>query len=185
MGYYYKRSHCATNCQEGWSLPLTRQTEGQSVLTKAILKCSLRLQTPYTERGQRICEICLFYTILQSVTNSLGNLCSLKSRQLATQRLYRKLGVLETTIALNNNQSPVSSAKITVKFPESCHGPDGWLPASHREGTGSIPGQSIADFWSIKWQWDRVVFDFPLSVPFYHCPILIQSSPTLYNNLSN
>ena len=29
------------------------------------------------------------------------------------------------------------------------------MPASHRRGPGSIPGQSIWDLWWTKWHWDR------------------------------
>jgi hypothetical protein len=39
------------------------------------------------------------------------------------------------------------------------------IPASHRGGPGSIPGQSMWDLWWTKWNWDRFFheyFGFPL-----------------------
>jgi hypothetical protein len=57
-----------------------------------------------------------------------------------------------------------------------CHGSCGKSPASHRGGPGSIPGQSMWDFWWKKWHWDRFplppkYFDFPRSISFHRCCI--------------
>jgi len=52
----------------------------------------------------------------------------------------------------------------------------GYSPACYRGELGSIPGQSLWDFWWQKWHWDRYFFEFfgfPLSVSFYLCSILI------------
>jgi len=50
------------------------------------------------------------------------------------------------------------------------HGSGGSLPARHREGPGSSPGQSVWDLWWTKWHWDRFCsefFGFLLSASFY------------------
>jgi hypothetical protein len=55
-----------------------------------------------------------------------------------------------------------------------CNGSDGYSPASHRGGPGSIPGQSMWDLWWTKWHWDRFFseyFGFPLSISFHRCSI--------------
>jgi hypothetical protein len=49
-------------------------------------------------------------------------------------------------------------------------------PASHRGGPGPLPRQFMWDLWWTKWHWDRVFsqrFDFPLSISFHQCSILI------------
>ena len=55
-------------------------------------------------------------------------------------------------------------------FRHSCHGPccdtDSLSSASHREGPGSIPDQSMWDMWWTKRHWDRSLYEYfflPLS----------------------
>ena len=54
------------------------------------------------------------------------------------------------------------------------HSSGDWSLVSHRGGLGSIPGQSMRDFWWTQWHWVKLFtedFFAILSVSFYQCYI--------------
>lgn len=68
------------------------------------------------------------------------------------------------------------AAKIIEDWCRPCYGSGCWSPASHRQSSGSIPGQSIGDIMCTDWRWDRIFSGCvycPLSLSYHECSVRV------------
>jgi hypothetical protein len=123
--------------------------------------CKHVLRTPHA--GRNVCRLWVMLTNLAAcITMSL-----LKTLLHVRRRI-------STAANITMSWTFTFLAGFDSKFPD---------PRQHKAENpySSIPGQYVWDFWSTEWHRDRFFsqyFSFPLSVPFHHYSILINSSNT-------